>query len=293
MNSKKLMFLLLLILLILAGVLFYLFSNSNPKSIIFSEDNISREINNTANKEKDKKQESKKQEIKVISSKKQDEKNEITQKAKEPPTQTKPTNKQANLANSDLSKEYNELLAKSKRDTSLGEPRYNVYILDSAKLTKAQRKLVNEITTTFSIRGGYFVYEIFVQKISNENLRLYVFNKDLLNNNKWEKLNANALPNMLFKFNKANVLSIKNSFYMRDLKLSLGKNAKIKAMQISGYTDESGSRAYNYALGLKRSAAVASEFLRQLGKITLDSYGKDSLLSTNSYENRCASIVFM
>ena len=281
MNSKKIMAILLVLLVVLVCLFYYMFANRNIKAIDFNEENLT-EVNREVKQYK-------KPEIKVVKSTTNKAKKEEKINSKEAVKETKKTNNPTN----ELYDEYKKLLAQSKRDRSLGEPRYNFYVLNSQKLNAAQKRLINDIRTTLSLRGGYLKYEIFVEKISDENMKLYIFNTSLFDNTSWEKLDANALPNMLFKFNQDTVLSIKNSFYMRDLKLSIGKNAKIKAMHISGHTDENGSKAYNYALGLKRSAAVASEFLRQVGKITLDSYGKDAPFGVKSYENRCAAIVFM
>ena len=90
--------------------------------------------------------------------------------------------------------------------------------------------------------------------------------------------------------------SVKNSFHIKEFKAKIG-TAAIRSAQMSGHTDEIGGEFYNYALGLKRSAAVASEFLRQTGKITLQSFGKDKPVSTGfgeneRYKNRRVEVVF-
>ncbi len=284
MNSKKIMLILLLLLFLLFCLFYYVFTSKKDPDFI--------DENNT--KELIKKEELKKDEnISILTSSTSDIKSKTSN------FDDKRLKKEQNLSTkledkgSELKNEYESFLARSRLDKSLAEPRYDVYVLDSKALSKEERDLVIDIRKTLSLRGAYFTYSLFVEKLADEKLRLYIFNTSLLDNKIFEKIKPNALPNMLFKFNQHSVLSIKNSFYMRDFKSFLGQDAKIRAMHISGYTDENGSKAYNYALGLKRSAAVASEFLRQVAKIRLDSHGKDLLLSKNSYENRCASIVFM
>ena len=284
MNSKKIMLILLLLLFLLFCLFYYVFTSKKDPDFI--DENNTKEL---IEKEELKKDEN----ISTLTSSTSDIKSKTSN------FDDKRVKKEQNLSTkledkgSELKNEYESFLARSRLDKSLAEPRYDVYVLDSKALSKEERDLVIDIRKTLSLRGAYFTYSLFVEKLADEKLRLYIFNTSLLDNKIFEKIKPNALPNMLFKFNQHSVLSIKNSFYMRDFKSFLGQDAKIRAMHISGYTDENGSKAYNYALGLKRSAAVASEFLRQVAKIRLDSYGKDLLLSKNSYENRCASIVFM
>ena len=251
MNSKKIMLILLLLLFLLFCLFYYVFTSKKDPDFI--------DENNT--KELIKKEELKKDEnISILTSSTSDIKSKTSN------FDDKRLKKEQNLSTkledkgSELKNEYESFLARSRLDKSLAEPRYDVYVLDSKALSKEERDLVIDIRKTLSLRGAYFTYSLFVEKLADEKLRLYIFNTSLLDNKIFEKIKPNALPNMLFKFNQHSVLSIKNSFYMRDFKSFLGQEAKIRAMHISGYTDENGSKAYNYALGLKRSAAVASEF---------------------------------
>ena len=196
---------------------------------------------------------------------------------------------------SSLRAEYKAFIQKSKRDKSLGEPRYSVYVLNSKKLNTKERAVINNITSTLSRRGGYLRYSLFVDKNSDERIKIYLFNEKLLGNKKWltKKL---SLPNLWFKFNQSSVQSIKNSFHIKEFKrFNLG--VKIKSLNLSGHTDEIGGEFYNSMLGLQRSAAVASEFLRQTGKITLQTYGKDKPLSKGlkekeRYQNRRVEVKF-
>lgn len=90
--------------------------------------------------------------------------------------------------------------------------------------------------------------------------------------------------------------SVKNSFHIKKLKANIG-TAAIRSAQMNGHTDEIGGEFYNTLLGLQRSAAVASEFLRQTGKITLQSFGKQKpitqgLSENERYKNRRVEVVF-
>ena len=194
-----------------------------------------------------------------------------------------------------LRAEYNALMQRARQDKSMGEPRYSVFVIDSARLNAGEKALINDITTTLSRRGGYLRYTLFVEKLSESNVRVYLFNESLLDGQSWLSKGLN-LPNLWFKFNQNSMQSVKNSFHIDTLKRNIGKS-KIRAIEMSGHTDEIGGNAYNYALGLKRSAAVASEFLRQSGKITLQSFGKDKPISTGfseneRYKNRRVEVVF-
>lgn len=259
MNSSKLIVILMTLVAILATFMYYLFSNSKPKDISFVDTNttqIEQELS-TAN---------------VADEIKPTQTSQI-------PTQNVPTSTSQDL----LRNEYDALMQRAKRDKSLGEPRYNVYILDSQKLNALEKKLINDITTTLSRRGGYLHYSLFVEKLGEANIKIYLFNESLLDERQWLTKGLN-LPHLWFKFNQNTLQSVKNSFHIDKFKKSIGK-IKIRSIQLSGHTDERGNSSYNYALGLKRTAAVASEFLRQTGKITLQSFGKDKPISQGLSEN--------
>lgn len=273
MGSSKLIILLAALVAILVAIMAYLFVNSKPKDISFYEENTTLVQNQNTPQNKIK----------------QNDKNEsIEQKVKANETAKAQTQ-------SSLRAEYKAFIQKSKRDKSLGEPRYSVYVLNSKKLNTKERAVINNITSTLSRRGGYLRYSLFVDKNSDERIKIYLFNEKLLGNKKWltKKL---SLPNLWFKFNQSSVQSIKNSFHIKEFKrFNLG--VKIKSLNLSGHTDEIGGEFYNSMLGLQRSAAVASEFLRQTGKITLQTYGKDKPLSKGlkekeRYQNRRVEVKF-
>ena len=138
-------------------------------------------------------------------------------------------------------------------------------------------------------------YVLFVDELSERGAKLYLFNESLLDTQKWltRKL---ALPHLWFKFNQNSMQSVKNSFHIKELKANIG-TAAIRSAQMNGHTDEIGGEFYNTLLGLQRSAAVASEFLRQTGKITLQSFGKQKpitqgLSENERYKNRRVEVVF-
>ena len=273
MGSSKLIILLAALVAILVAIMAYLFINSKPKDISFYEENTTLVQNQNTPQNKIK----------------QNDKNEsIEQKVKANETAKAQTQ-------SSLRAEYKAFIQKSKRDKSLGEPRYSVYVLNSKKLNTKERAVINDITSTLSRRGGYLRYSLFVDKNSDERIKIYLFNEKLLDNKKWltKKL---SLPNLWFKFNQSSVQSIKNSFHIKEFKrFNLG--VKIKSLNLSGHTDEIGGEFYNSMLGLQRSAAVASEFLRQTGKIILQTYGKDKPLSKGlkekeRYQNRRVEVKF-
>ena len=191
--------------------------------------------------------------------------------------------------------EFDTLMARAKRDKSLGEPRYKVYLLNAQHLNAREKAAINELVRTLSRRGGYLRYVLFVDELSEQGAKLYLFNESLLDTQKWltRKL---ALPHLWFKFNQNSMQSVKNSFHIKELKANIG-TAAIRSAQMSGHTDEIGGEFYNTLLGLQRSAAVASEFLRQTGKITLQSFGKQKpitqgLSENERYKNRRVEVVF-
>lgn len=298
MTSSRLLIVLVALVAILASFMYYLFVNSKPKEISFVDKNASYEAfesNQSA------------QNISI----------NLNDKTKSVPNPTpknadkkgvskdlKKANSGANSsvnlndefsAQSSLRAEFDALMARAKRDKSLGEPRYKVYLLNAQHLNTREKAAINELVRTLSRRGGYLRYVLFVDELSEQGAKLYLFNESLLDTQKWltRKL---ALPHLWFKFNQNSMQSVKNSFHIKELKANIG-TAAIRSAQMNGHTDEIGGEFYNTLLGLQRSAAVASEFLRQTGKITLQSFGKQKpitqgLSENERYKNRRVEVVF-
>lgn len=312
MTSNRLLIVLVALVAILASFMYYLFVNSKPKEISFvdknasyeafesnqSAQNISINLNdktktqqNPTPKNADKKGVSK--DLKKANSGANSSKNSSKNlNAK--------INSSANLndefsTQSSLRAEFDALMARAKRDKSLGEPRYKVYLLNAQRLNAREKAAINELVRTLSRRGGYLRYVLFVDELSEQGAKLYLFNESLLDTQKWltRKL---ALPHLWFKFNQNSMQSVKNSFHIKELKANIG-TAAIHSAKMNGHTDEIGGEFYNTLLGLQRSAAVASEFLRQTGKITLQSFGKQKpitqgLSENERYKNRRVEVVF-
>ena len=308
MTSSRLLIVLVALVAILASFMYYLFVNSKPKEISFVDKNASYEafesnqsaqnlninlndktksVQNPAPKNADKTGVSK--DLKRANSSKNLNANANLG-----------ANSSANLndkfsAQSSLRAEFDALMARAKRDKSLGEPRYKVYLLNAQRLNAREKAAINELVRTLSRRGGYLHYVLFVDELSEQGAKLYLFNESLLDTQKWltRKL---ALPHLWFKFNQNSMQSVKNSFHIKELKANIG-TAAIRSAQMNGHTDEIGGEFYNTLLGLQRSAAVASEFLRQTGKITLQSFGKQKpitqgLSENERYKNRRVEVVF-
>jgi len=89
-----------------------------------------------------------------------------------------------------------------------------------------------------------------------------------------------------FDFNKANVKKI----YYKDIKklaLAIKANPKIKRIMITGYTDNRGSKRYNYKLSVKRAQAVAKLLVKfgiKPDMIISRGYGEDYPLVPNTTE---------
>ena len=283
---------------ILASFMYYLFVNSKPKEISFVDKNASYEAfesNQSA------------QNVSInLNDKTKPQQNPTPKNAdkkgvsKDLKKANSGANSSTNLndefsAQSSLRAEFDALMARAKRDKSLGGPRYKVYLLNAQHLNAREKAAINELVRTLSRRGGYLRYVLFVDELSEQGAKLYLFNESLLDTQKWltRKL---ALPHLWFKFNQNSMQSVKNSFYIKELKANIG-TAAIRSAQMNGHTDEIGGEFYNTLLGLQRSAAVASEFLRQTGKITLQSFGKQKpitqgLSENERYKNRRVEVVF-
>lgn len=312
MTSSRLLIVLVALVAILASFMYYLFVNSKPKEISFVDKNASYEAfesNQSAQNisinlnDKTKPQQNptpKNADKKGVS--------KDLKKANSGANSSKDSSKNLNAkinssvnlndefsAQSSLRAEFDALMARAKRDKSLGEPRYKVYLLNAQHLNAREKAAINELVRTLSRRGGYLHYVLFVDELSEQGAKLYLFNESLLDTQKWltRKL---ALPHLWFKFNQNSMQSVKNSFHIKELKANIG-TAAIRSAKMSGHTDEIGGEFYNTLLGLQRSAAVASEFLRQTGKITLQSFGKQKpitqgLSENERYKNRRVEVVF-
>ncbi len=312
MTSSRLLIVLVALVAILASFMYYLFVNSKPKEISFvdknasyeafesnqSAQNISINLNdktkpqqNPTPKNADKKGVSK--DLKRANSNANSSEN-LSKNANSGANSSTNLNDEFSTQSS-LRAEFDTLMARAKRDKSLGEPRYKVYLLNAQHLNAREKAAINELVRTLSRRGGYLRYVLFVDELSEQGAKLYLFNESLLDTQKWltRKL---ALPHLWFKFNQNSMQSVKNSFHIKELKANIG-TAAIRSAQMSGHTDEIGGEFYNTLLGLQRSAAVASEFLRQTGKITLQSFGKQKpitqgLSENERYKNRRVEVVF-
>lgn len=308
MTSNRLLIVLVALVAILASFMYYLFVNSKPKEISFVDKNASYEAfesNQSAQNisinlnDKTKTQQN-------PTPKNADKKGVLKdlKRANSSENLSKNANSGANSSTnlndefstqSTLRAEFDALMARAKRDKSLGEPRYKVYLLNAQHLNAREKAAINELVRTLSRRGGYLHYVLFVDELSEQGAKLYLFNESLLDTQKWltRKL---ALPHLWFKFNQNSMQSVKNSFHIKELKANIG-TAAIRSAQMNGHTDEIGGEFYNTLLGLQRSAAVASEFLRQMGKITLQSFGKQKpitqgLSENERYKNRRVEVVF-
>lgn len=308
MTSSRLLIVLVALVAILASFMYYLFVNSKPKEISFVDKNASYEAfesNQSAqnisinlnDKTKPQQNPTPKNADKTGVSK--DLKRANSSKnlnAKVNSSANSSTNLNDDFsAQSTLRAEFDALMARAKRDKSLGEPRYKVYLLNAQRLNAREKAAINELVRTLSRRGGYLHYVLFVDELSEHGAKLYLFNESLLDTQKWltRKL---ALPHLWFKFNQNSMQSVKNSFHIKELKANIG-TAAIRSAQMNGHTDEIGGEFYNTLLGLQRSAVVASEFLRQTGKITLQSFGKQKpitqgLSENERYKNRRVEVVF-
>lgn len=308
MTSSRLLIVLVALVAILASFMYYLFVNSKPKEISFVDKNASYEAfeSNQSAQNLNINLNDKTKSVPNPAPKNADKKGVLKdlKRANSSENLSKNANSGANSsvnlndefsAQSSLRAEFDALMARAKRDKSLGEPRYKVYLLNTQHLNAREKAAINELVRTLSRRGGYLHYVLFVDELSEQGAKLYLFNESLLDTQKWltRKL---ALPHLWFKFNQNSMQSVKNSFHIKELKANIG-TAAIRSAQMSGHTDEIGGEFYNTLLGLQRSAAVASEFLRQTGKITLQSFGKQKpitqgLSENERYKNRRVEVVF-
>ena len=312
MTSSRLLIVLVALVAILASFMYYLFVNSKPKEISFVDKNASYEAfesNQSAQNisinlnDKTKTQQNptpKNADKKGVSTALKKANSGANSSKNSSKNLNAKINSSANLNNefstqSSLRAEFDVLMARAKRDKSLGEPRYKVYLLNAQHLNAREKAAINELVRTLSRRGGYLRYVLFVDELSEQGAKLYLFNESLLDTQKWltRKL---ALPHLWFKFNQNSMQSVKNSFHIKELKANIG-TAVIRSAKMNGHTDEIGGEFYNTLLGLQRSAAVASEFLRQTGKITLQSFGKQKpitqgLSENERYKNRRVEVVF-
>lgn len=308
MTSSRLLIVLVALVAILASFMYYLFVNSKPKEISFVDKNASYEAfeSNQSSQNLNINLNDKTKSAQNPSPKNADKKG--VSKDLKRANSSENLSKNANLgensstnlnddfsAQNTLRAEFDALMARAKRDKSLGEPRYKVYLLNAQRLNAREKAAINELVRTLSRRGGYLHYVLFVDELSEQGAKLYLFNESLLDTQKWltRKL---ALPHLWFKFNQNSMQSVKNSFHIKELKANIG-TAAIRSAQMNGHTDEIGGEFYNTLLGLQRSAAVASEFLRQTGKITLQSFGKQKpitqgLSENERYKNRRVEVVF-
>ena len=188
MNSSKLIIVLMALVAILAAFMYYLFSNSKPKDISFYDknDTLTEQTLPQANIADEMTKQNESKIAKNATSQKANAQKNATPKTQRAQTAQNlgtsaenagATNSQSVATQGSLRAEYNALMQRAKRDKSMGEPRYSVFVLDSARLNASEKATINDITTTLSRRGGYFRYTLFVENLNESNMRVYLFNE--------------------------------------------------------------------------------------------------------------------
>lgn len=300
MKSTKLLLALIALMLVLAGVLYYLFTNSKPKRISFhgqetrTEQNANKQNPNTQTPPSEKVANASEQIVDTIKAKKDSQSQNTDSNArksvrKDPSKDARNFNYDAPQSSSGLyfTELYGELsgiLAEGKREKTLGSKKYKVYLDKELSLNADEKALLGGVISMLERRGWYYDYVIFVKKRNPNAFELVVFNQDLVQTQRFAP--RKMMPAMLFKFNKFSIYAVKNSFHIGNLRASVG-DLPFKSITFSGHTDEKGSTRYNYDLSLLRAASIASEFVRYTARMQLIAYGKEAPVSDkHRYQNR-------
>ncbi|TQR34651.1 hypothetical protein DMB92_01440 [Campylobacter sp. MIT 99-7217] len=275
MKSGKLAIVLGLVLVILAGFLYYLFTQSSPKDIHLVE-NTPQEANQTAI-----------QKTSVTENKKPA---QVAKQNVQKKQETPKASKEVSLDTSNVKQELNKAMQNATILQNFSTKRFKVYVQNGANLSKTQTQSLKNILFTLRERAGYLNYSLFVDFSTN---KLVLYNESLLEKKATLKNGVKLRP-LWFKFNTYNMENIKNSFLLRiNLKRDISGYVVQRAI-FDGHTDDFGNDEYNFLLGLERSATVASELMRQCQVMYLNSYGKTKPLNkSQNFKNRRVEASFL
>ncbi|WP_257906599.1 OmpA domain-containing protein [Campylobacter lari] len=205
----------------------------------------------------------------------------VAQEEKKVPVEN---NKQTNVKKEKTTKYKNtmqEYIAKGK--TSRYEPRLSddfvkVYVLDGKSLSDYRVNVLKEMINPVKANSQDYNLTIFIDMLSNDNMKLSIYNKDIVfakNKKKYNYVNV-KISDLKFLFERNGYSEYSNENLLEKINQNLAREDIIKRVKIQGYADDRGSTFANYMIGLNRAMNVAKHFFSFTEVIEIESLGKDT-----------------
>ncbi|ELU3298346.1 hypothetical protein QPB77_000408 [Campylobacter lari] len=205
----------------------------------------------------------------------------ITQEKQEAPVEN---NKQINIKKEKTTKyksTMQEYIAKGK--TSRYEPRLSddfvkVYVLDGKSLSDYRIDMLKEMINPVKANSQDYNLTIFIDMLSNDNMKLSIYNKDIVfakNKKKYNYVDV-KISDLKFLFERNGYSEYSNENLLEKINQNLAREDIIKRIKIQGYADDRGSTFANYMIGLNRAMNVAKHFFSFTEVIEIESLGKDT-----------------
>ncbi|MCV3457408.1 hypothetical protein [Campylobacter sp. CNRCH_2016_0050h] len=193
-------------------------------------------------------------------------------------------NKQTSIKKEKTTKYKNtmqEYIAKGK--TSRYEPRLSndfvkVYVLDGKSLSDYRVDMLKEMINPVKINSQDYNLTIFIDMLSNDNMKLSIYNKDIVfakNKKKYNYVDV-KISDLKFLFERNGYSEYSNENLLEKINQNLAREDILKRVKIQGYTDDRGSTFANYMIGLNRAMNVAKHFFSFTEVIEIESLGKDT-----------------
>ncbi|HEG2581192.1 TPA: hypothetical protein SCV07_000502 [Campylobacter lari] len=193
-------------------------------------------------------------------------------------------NKQTNIKKEKTTKYKNtmqEYIAKGK--TSRYEPRLSddfvkVYVLDGKSLSDYRIDMLKEMINPVKANSQDYNLTIFIDMLSNDNMKLSIYNKDIVfakNKKKYNYVDV-KISDLKFLFEKNGYSEYSNENLLEKINQNLAREDVLKRVKIQGYADDRGSTFANYMIGLNRAMNVAKHFFSFTEVIEIESLGKDT-----------------
>ncbi|MBX1176388.1 MULTISPECIES: hypothetical protein [Campylobacter] len=193
-------------------------------------------------------------------------------------------NKQTNVKKEKTTKYKNtmqEYIAKGK--TSRYEPRLSddfvkVYVLDGKSLSDYRIDMLKEMINPIKVNSQDYNLTIFIDMLSNDNMKLSIYNKDIVfakNKKKYNYVDV-KISDLKFLFERNGYSEYSNENLLEKINQNLAREDIIKRIKFQGYADDRGSTFANYMIGLNRAMNVAKHFFSFTEVIEIESLGKDT-----------------
>ncbi|EAJ1253912.1 hypothetical protein A0Y59_01720 [Campylobacter lari] len=174
-----------------------------------------------------------------------------------------------------------EYIAKGKTsryESRLSNDFVKVYVLNGKSLSNYRIDMLQEMINPIKNNSQDYNLTIFIDMLSNNNMKLSIYNKDIIfdkNKKKYNYINI-TISDLKFLFERDGYNEYSNENLLEQIGQNLSREDIIKRIKIQGYTDDKGSTFANYMIGLNRAMNVAKHFFSFSEVIEIESLGKDT-----------------